>query len=81
LQKNLYLFSNWNKTQNDSLIKTEKFANLGKVVIRIKRIVGQIFLSMNSNYDIEFDKNVNFDNVFSIDDKKYSNIYFETNSI
>ncbi len=78
---NFFLFSNWNTTQNDSLIKTERFANLDKVVIRIKRIGRQIFLSMNSNYDIEYDKNVNFDNVFSIDDKKYSNIHFETNSI
>jgi hypothetical protein len=63
------------------LIKNERFANLDKVVIRIKRIDGQILLFMNSNYDFEFDNDLNFDNIFSIDDKKYLNIYFETNSM
>ncbi len=81
LAYNVFLFSNWKTTENDSLIKTERFANLDKVILRIKTIGEQIFLFMNSNYEIEFDKNVNFDNVFSIDDKKYLNIYFETNSM
>jgi hypothetical protein len=48
----IFLFSNWNTTQNDSLIKSERFTNFDKVVIRIRRIDKLIFLLMNSNYDI-----------------------------
>jgi hypothetical protein len=78
---NIFLFSNWNTTQNDSLIKTERFANFDKVVIRIRRIDKQIILLMNSNYDFESNNNWSYDNLFSIENKKYLNIHFETNSM
>jgi hypothetical protein len=69
------LFSNSNTTQNDSIVVTQKFKNLEKVILKLKNI-GQTVMYMYSNYFIEDELNM-----LNIFDKKYSNVKFDTNSI